>query len=147
MSHSSDRVFAIAATAVVAVGIVGGFFLLGSPIEQRRIRSDQQRLQHLYAISEDIYMQAMRSQDLDEAVTLPTDLSDTLRTTDPISEEPYVYRPLGGTQYELCATFATDSSLRRFQDEETPEQNFWSHPAGEHCFQMDALKQAPYPPF
>ncbi|MBF2079015.1 MAG: hypothetical protein IGR76_10970 [Synechococcales cyanobacterium T60_A2020_003] len=149
MSHSSpsDRWFAIAATSVVVLGVVAGFILLGSPIQQRRIRSDQQRLQNLYAISEDICAQAMRSQDLREPVTLPSTLSDILQTTDPISGEPYVYRPTEGTEYELCATFETDSSIRPLQKNPMPEQEFWKHPEGNHCFQFDALKQAPYPPY
>lgn len=151
MSHSSsDRIFAIAATAAVVAGIVGGFLLLGSPMEQRRIRSDQQRLQNLYALSEEIHLEAMRSQDLGNPVTLPSglsELSDTLRITDPISQEPYTYRVLEGTQYELCATFATDNSTQRLQQPAPPEQEFWRHPSGEHCFQLDALEQAPYPSF
>lgn len=146
-SSPSDRFFAIAAASVVVLGVLVGFALLGSPIQQRRIRSDQQRLQNLYAISEDIYAQAMRSQDLDEPVTLPSTLSDTLQTTDPISGEPYVYRPLEGTKYELCATFQTDNTIRRLQIDPIPGEAFWKHPEGNHCFQFDALKQAPYPPY
>lgn len=143
----SDRMFVVATTTVVVLSIVGGFLLLGSPIKQRKIRADQQRIQNLSAIADEIHMQAMRSQDLDEPVTLPSELPNTLQTIDPISGEPYGYRPLQGTQYELCATFVTDSSTYPPRPLTTPEQKFWSHPQGEHCFQLDALKQAPYPAF
>ncbi len=144
---SSDRLFAIAATAAVVISIVIGFSLLGSPIKQRRVRSDQQRLQDLYAISETLYAQLARSQELNEPIALPTELPDTVQTTDPISGDAYIYRPLGETEYELCATFETDSSDRPPRGETPPGYEFWQHPLGEHCFQMDALKQLPYPPY
>jgi hypothetical protein len=144
----SDRVFAIAASVAVVLALATGFWLLGSPGQQRRLRSDQQRLQDLHAISEDLYFQAMRVQEQNTPPSLPETLPSNLRITDPLTQEPYVYRPLTETQYELCATFLTDSTTHRFRSERSsPGQEFWSHPQGEHCFQLDILQQAPYPGF
>ena len=43
--------------------------------------------------------------------------------------EPYEYRVLGPSKYELCATF----SMARDADHGV----FWNHPAGRHCWTID----------
>src|SRR5690606_26750206 len=57
-----------------------------------------------------------------------------LAFADPVSGEPYEYRVTGEQTYELCATY--DRAY-------TPEEpqlalRFWPHPAGRHCFALDA---------
>lgn len=140
-----DRVFALVATAAVVTGAIAGFWLLGSPTRQRQIRADQQRLQDLHQIAQDLNQKAEQSQNRGKPVKLPALLPANERKTDPISGKLYDYQRINNTQYKLCAEFATDSAEDRLQDP-TTDQDFWQHPSGRHCFQLNVLeKLKPFP--
>ena len=51
---------------------------------------------------------------------------------DPESGEPYSYRIIDDTQYQLCAVF-THVRKERYDI-------FWNHPAGRHCFTIDVTE-------
>ncbi|MEM9266780.1 MAG: hypothetical protein AAGA46_14770 [Cyanobacteria bacterium P01_F01_bin.13] len=136
MDHSIvDRIFAILATAAVAAGTVAGFWVLGTPGQQRLIMSDRQRLEDLTAIANTLYW---RSQDQTDYV-LPDALDPGDRREDPITRELYQYSKLDDSRYRLCANFATDSSTHKLAN--TDNQN-WQHPKGPYCFEL-GLSQPP----
>lgn len=127
---------------VVTATVVGAFFVLDSPAEERRRRLDEQRVSDLSAISQAVDAYWTREG------TLPADLDDLagwegfdVSATDPVTEAPYGYRVTGETTYELCADFATEAPGREGRD----RQRFvirrhnvsWHHPAGEHCFELE----------
>ena len=67
MSKSNfDRLFALLATAAVVIGVISGFWLLGSPNKQRQLRADQQRLEDILGIAQRFHqlwtLKARRSQ-------------------------------------------------------------------------------------
>jgi len=125
------------ATVVVVAAIVAGFVVLGSPSEERARRLDQRRvfdLQQL-TIAIDYYVREHRR--------LPASLDDLASTSagnvsvrDPISSQPYGYRVVSDTAYELCATFDRESK---------GEVGFGSQPsahaAGQKCFNRKAPEQ------
>ncbi len=135
-----DRVFALVATAAVVTGAIAGFWLLGSPTQQRQIRADQQRLRDLHQIAQNLNQKAEQSQNRGKPVNLPASLSASERKSDPISGKLYDYQRIDNTRYKLCAEFATNSAEDRLQDP-TTEQDFWQHPAGRHCFQLNVLEK------
>ncbi|MEO0350013.1 MAG: hypothetical protein AAF282_08190 [Cyanobacteria bacterium P01_A01_bin.15] len=138
MEHSTfDRIFAALATLAVAAGAAAGFWVLGTPGQQRLIMSDQQRLEDLSAIANSLYWQ---SQDQDD-YALPDALTTTNQRQDPITQESYSYRKVDDERYELCASFATDSSTHKLVN--ANNQN-WQHPNGRHCFELE-LSQPPPP--
>ena len=138
MEHSTfDRIFAALATLAVAAGTAAGFWVLGTPGQQRLIMSDQQRLEDLSAIANSLYWQ---SQDQDD-YALPDVLDTTNQRQDPITQESYSYRKVDDERYELCASFATDSSTHKLAN--ANNQN-WQHPNGQHCFELE-LSQPPPP--
>ena len=138
MSHSAfDRAFAALSTVAVAAGAVAGFWVLGTPGQQRLITSDRQRLEDLSAIANTLYWQR---QDQSEDYVLPENLDTDDQRQDPITQEFYAYSKLDESRYELCATFATDSSTHRLAN--TPNQS-WQHPQGRHCFELDISQQPP----
>ena len=138
MSHSTfDRTFAALATVAVAAGAVAGFWVLGTPGQQRLIMSDRQRLEDLSAIANTLYWQR---QDQNEDYVLPDNLDTNDQRQDPITQEPYAYSRLDDSRYQLCAIFATDSSTHKLVN--TPNQN-WQHPQGRHCFELDITQQPP----
>ena len=138
---SRDRWMAVASTVVVTTMIVLGFMQLGAPSAQRKLVADSQRVQRLYMLSNAIrnYWMAHPSQ-------LPTSLSEIPGSyLDPITNQTFEYIPTQGSQYQLCAVFASRNP--REEDNQPPggEPNAWTHPAGRHCFLLDAtaLPQQP----
>lgn len=135
---SADQIFATVATLAVVAGVLAGFWVLGTPGRQRDIAADRQRLQDLQSIATDLHF---RYQDNDD-FQLPASLDADRRARDPLTDQPYEYRPLGDTTYELCAEFATDSSTYPLRNA-TRRREFWQHPAGEHCFEFEVDEQPP----
>lgn len=132
--------FSVAMTAVVVVAVVWGLALAGSPATARRLRFDRQRLQDLKTIYREV-QSLCRDPDIKDALKrpLPETLeelaalarSERIHRVDPETGEPYAYRVVDGTTYEVCATF----SLARESDVDV----FWNHSPGRHCFTVDAL--------
>lgn len=144
-----DRNFAIAATLAVVLGIISGFWILGTPQRQRLIAADRERISDLINISNQLYQRANNAQSLDQPFELPASLDQASRIgqaaqTDPITNQPYTYRRLSNTTYELCATFATDTSTYSLQPTPNGANQRWQHPVGEHCFEFDVLEPAQY---
>jgi len=114
----------------VVVMLILGFLYLGTPSTQRALRADRKRAQDLYQLSDKIHTLWTANG------RLPGHL-DELRdaaSADPITRAAYEYRPTEGSRYELCATFALPSELNQV----SPRASVWSHPAGRHCFPVDA---------
>lgn len=136
---SRDKLMAGLSSAIVAVMLVLGFTQSGLPRKQRELRADNQRISHLYQLSN-----AIRNYWTSHASQLPTgfDQLPGIAFTDPITHTPYEYRPIRAGEYELCATFA------RRSEREHPEAgpNPWVHLAGHQCFRMDATDTARMPP-
>lgn len=105
------RMFAIGVSALVALAVIYGFFIVGSPQTQRLRRFDQERSQHL----QQIYYQVRNFWDM--RYGLPASLDD-IRKLDPFAEiprdpendTPYEYRITGENTFELCATFSLPSA-------------------------------------
>jgi len=139
-----DTAFAVAATALVIVGLALGFWRLGGRPRQRDLRADAARVNDLRAIAVAIRSE-WRAHTRDQDRKLPAALSDirvrlgSARTSDPISGTSYQYMPKTDSQYELCAVFSTDSS--EFPSLGANAQ--WSHPQGRHCFLLDATTEPP----
>lgn len=144
MSQSNvNRLFAGVATVAVVIGLIAGFWLLGSPNRQRQIRADQQRLEDIREIARRLHEQAKPSQNQGKPVNLPASLPPNNRKTDPISGKTYEYRRIDSTHYQLCAEFATNSAKDRLGDSPSADRDFWKHPSGRHCFQLDVLEEPP----
>ena len=140
MTPRIHTIFSVASTLVVAIAVVWGFVLVGSPGTTRLQRLDQRRLDDLQTIfreiqslchDEDIKDRLKRPlpESLEQLATLARD--ERINLLDPETGQRYRYTVKSETTYELCATF----SLSRDSDSNV----FWNHPAGEHCFTIDAL--------
>jgi Domain of unknown function (DUF5671) len=139
---SRDRLMAIVSTAVVAVMIVLGFSQLGAPSAQRKLRADSQRLQQLYLLSA-----AIRNYYTGHASQLPTGLDQLsgIAYADPVTHAPYEYHPDQGSRYQLCAVFAAHTPREEQEQTAGAFPYTWVHPAGRHCFPLDAslMSQSP----
>lgn len=128
-----------AALVIVLVAIAGGLFVIGGPGDARLERLDRERTDDLRRIEQAI-AEAWRRAD-----ALPASL-DTLRSInrvmpddliDPTTSEPYEYRVLSDSTYELCATFDRPSDEATIAYEWT---GVGDHDAGLNCFTIHPMR-------
>lgn len=134
-----DSGMAVVSTVCVALLVALGFGFTGAPKMQRMERADSKRLQDLFSLSQQIRLRWGGN-----GHKLPEHL-DELRNValaDPVTRAGYEYRPGEGTHYQLCATFSTAS-----RQDESQNSPAWAHPAGYHCFSLDAAQSPPSPPY
>ncbi len=130
-----DRAFTALATLAVAAGTAAGFWVLGTPGQQRLMMGDRQRLEDLNAIANSLYW---RKQDTPD-YALPDTLDPADQREDPITQELYRYNKVDEGHYEICANFATDSNTHKLAHINNQD---WQHPQGLHCFALE-LSQPP----
>lgn len=124
-----DRAFLFGSCAAAAVGLIIGFWLLGSPAHQREIGADRRRVEDLRAIARELHLRGG---------TLPPSLADIRADrADPVTGAEYEYRPINETRYELCATFREPTQREMF------DAPFWRHGAGRQCYALDTTRPAP----
>src|SRR3989344_1090537 len=143
------RIIAGIVSLAVLASIVAGFFIMGSPMKQRLLRFDQEKINNL----QNIQWQVVNLWQLKR--TLPKTLADL---EDPISGfvvpidsqtgEPYSYRITDNLSFELCAVFNEKSVGVKFTSEPprpvpaslvsdkiyNVENSTWEHGVGEVCF-------------
>ncbi|HVT97521.1 MAG TPA: hypothetical protein VHE33_08435, partial [Acidobacteriaceae bacterium] len=135
-----DRWMTLVSSLAVVLLAMAGFTNLGAPRRQREMRADGQRIMRLYQMSGMVegYWKTHDS-------TLPADVGQlTGSYLDPVTRRPLTYRPEQGSRYELCANFARSSDGSVDTDAATGA-DVWVHPAGQHCFELDASVPAGYP--
>jgi len=140
MTTRTHRLIGFVAVLVTMGVLTWGFLIVGSPDTRRLERLDERRVEDLQQITREIQRMVydIRKPGVMKR-TLPKDLEEVKRQAkywkislvDPETGEAYRYAVKTDTTYELCATFAL------LRDKST--EVFWNHPAGRHCFVIDAL--------
>ena len=146
--------FAIGTGILVLVGVVGAFFVVGSPMSARLIQFDQQKISDLQGIQYQIVNYWQNKENLPSSLS---DLNDPILSfkiqVDPQTGQPYEYKIIDtqNLSFELCAIFNKEGvdqygpakpmtvSVEGFTADN------WSHPAGYHCFKRTIDKEF-YPP-
>ena len=135
-TKKSRMIWRILALIMVAVTVIWGFSVLGSPRTQRLYKYDQQKINDL---------QNLNSQIQSYYVTngkLPANL-DALKETNfygvSVDEQnglPYEYSKTSDLSYNVCATFNKDSKQGQNNSIAYPiyGEGNWTHPTGRHCF-------------
>jgi len=124
---------------IVVVSVAGGFFIIGSPQNQREVRFDQERVRDLQNIQSQLVVFWQQKETLPEDLEqLEDPLSGILIPDDPQTGESYTYRVLGDRVFELCAVFTTESIADeriKIRSEFGFTDANWSHGIGEVCFE------------
>lgn len=139
MSAFAARPF-ISAFAIVLViaGVGGGLWILGSPAQERVNRLDSRRINDLQQIERAVNLHWTRQRRLPASLDeLSGEAGVRISLRDPVTMEPYAYRPLDEQRFEVCAVF--ESAAPR----EGTSASFWSHGAGRQCFQSTARELRP----
>lgn len=149
------KIFSYISIALVLLSLIGGFFIIGSPMRQRDVRFDQRRVSDLQNIQ---YQVLNRWQIKGEIPKNLDELSDSISgytaPVDPLTGEKYSYSKINDTSFKLCSNFslsskeanggdyltkngngvyyAVDSSMPYYPN----EQNWnWNHEKGNSCFE------------
>lgn len=141
------RTYGLGSAALVAVTIVYGIFLAGSPSTERDRRLDTQRLTDIRTIADAtlniVYGKDRWSKPMpfppSAMKPLPTNLdvivSETVDQRVPSADPegiPYEYFIEDRTHFSVCSTFI-------FEDREQFAP-FWNHPAGSYCYKFDTAE-------
>ncbi|MDP2683721.1 MAG: DUF5671 domain-containing protein [bacterium] len=133
---------AFAVSAVVLISIIAGLFIIGTPMEQRSRRFDEQRINDLQIIQNEVINYWTKKKSLPENLGL---LEDNLYgfsvPMDPGSKVSYEYMILEDLKFELCAVFETtadnsiNSNTRYSYPYGGPYDKLWSHQSERTCFE------------
>lgn len=141
-NETISRVLLYVALIVVAVVVVWGFTLIGSPSFNRKLSGDRSRIDDLRRLTHDI------QQYFQEQKNLPVRLNDLEKLTYSYSErhledlttkKPYDYRVISSYEYELCADFeltSKEAELERSKYESINDKT-WEHGVGHYCFKFE----------
>lgn len=144
-----------AVVALVALTVISGFFIMGSPNEQRQLRYDSDRVSSLQQLQYTITEYYRNKRSLPESLEVLNDpLQSTYIPTDPETGESFSYTKTGPLTFTLCATFSQNSLVSSETQPRTgyvqPEfDSHWQHVAGETCFErtLDPDNYQPYPKY
>jgi hypothetical protein len=128
-----DRVYAASALAVAALALALGFLGVGTPAHARDVALDQRRVDSLSAIAAAVHADYVNHHRSEAPATLDGLGLPPGNLHDPETKAPYEYRRLGGSAYELCATFV--------QTEPAGYPNY-AHGIGRTCFRRNAADYA-----
>ncbi|MBU1036855.1 hypothetical protein KKF32_02355 [Patescibacteria group bacterium] len=129
-------------SVVVLASIIMGFYIIGTPADQRDRRFDDQRVENLQMLQGEIVNFWIQKESLPEKLNqLEDSISGFAVPVDPKSGQPYEYNVTDPLSFELCATFNSSSQdfsslakgTRPFSPYDSFQQN-WEHEAGQTCF-------------
>lgn len=146
ISNAARKIFIYIIIAVVAVSVVAGFFIIGSPQSERLRRFDNQRVSDLQTIQGQIIYYWQNKEKLPAKLN---DLQDTISgyvpAKDPETSADYVYQIKGVMEFALCANFnlpSLEGSSPYIELPTYPSQYYpktadsnWEHGAGYTCFE------------
>ncbi len=135
MPRLNNKILVIVVCLAVAIVLVGGFMLAGSPQTAREQQMDMIRSNNLQNISYliDSYAQSQKMMPASLAALYSTD-GNLTGFVDPVTAQPYEYS-IGDRDYKLCASFDKVGSDQNYRGE-APEisPNFYIHGEGRTCF-------------
>lgn len=144
--HGWVKQFDLFIIAIVAAGVIGGFFVAGTPQNQRLIRIDERKVSDLQSIQWQIISYWQRKEILPPDLgSLADPLGGFSVPRDPETGAEYDYRVVEDLGFELCAVFNTSDSDSRqapIKPADVPDRSgydfgvneTWSHGVGEKCF-------------
>jgi len=137
------RILAILMSTVVLASIIIGFFIVGTPVEQRKRKMDDQRIQDLQTVQMQIVDYWARKEELPKNLeALQDNISGFIVPTDPDTKKPYEYIIGDKLNFKLCADFSTSDKdfpprgkeMIQYSSPYGSFQQNWDHESGRICF-------------
>lgn len=145
-NESRSKLIGAVVSSIVALSIIGGFFIIGSPIEARLHKIDNQRINDLSVIQSQVLQFWQYKEALPENIgELNDPLSGFILPVDPSTGSSYRYESTSDASFKICATFDAESIESELTRPASFEDN-WQHTSGEVCFDR-TIDPERYPPF
>jgi hypothetical protein len=146
--------------ALSLMAIIGGLFVTGGPAYQRLVNLDEKRLTNLSHVADSIEQYHRKQKQipidlnaLQQYMTTDMEQSRYLRALqDPETGNFYTYDVKADKAFELCATFATDSTKLSDGERFRPYTKYGyvhsgafsqgEHPKGHHCYTFKIKKSS-----
>ena len=141
-----NRYVSWATLVLVAITIVAGFFIVGTPEQARLTRFDQQKVNDLQNIQSEVvrYWQAKQKLPISLADLNDPLLYNNATIVDVQTGQSYEYKTTGNMSFQLCANFNKTTQAQMLRPYEayqtTPAQpgikvsDNWKHSIGRVCF-------------
>lgn len=162
------KLFTYIIISIVAISIIAGFFILGTPQEERSRRFDVQRINDLQAIQYQVVNYWQTKEKLPEKLTdLEDPISGFRSPVDPQTSQNYIYEIKNKLSFSLCANFSQAQTIEQpttgLTDAKIPSPPIqpaavatpspqklgvewnWEHKAGVTCFER-TIDPAQFPP-
>ena len=143
IKSKTPKILAWILSFVVLASIIIGFFIIGTPGEQRERRFDEQRISDLQMLQSQIINYWIRKESLPQNLSeLEDSISGFVAPQDPETDLAYEYMVTDTLSFELCATFKTSSQdygvgsqvAKPFYPYDSFQQH-WDHEAARTCFE------------
>jgi len=135
------KYYAYMSWLVIVISVILGVIAIGSPVNQRNIRFDQQRISDLQNIQYQIINFWQQKGILPKVASdLNNDLAGFVLPLDPETKTAYVYNKKSDMSFELCATFKTVDSAKDMNGRVSNPvydgftNEVWQHDMGDVCF-------------
>lgn len=129
---------------IVLIAIIAGFFIAGTPQQQRQVRLDAERVNDLQRTQYYLVEYWQKKGTLPESLEdLKDDINNISPPKDPETNTAYVYEKTGDTTFKLCATFGAEtpktsehaSMAKPYYPDGTFINENWMHKKGYICFE------------
>lgn len=137
------KILTIVVAIVVLGSIIAGFFIIGTPTDQRNRRFDERRINDLQSIQGQVINFWIQKGKLPENLDdLKVDIAGYYIPQDPDTEQNYEYIVKDALNFSLCANFGTsnmDDKNSNYAGKygyypEPYYQENWQHEVGRACF-------------
>ena len=141
LKSKTPKILAIIVAAVVVGTITLGFFIVGTPADQRERRFDDQRVSDLQILQSQIVNYWSKKDVLPaELKNLEDSITGFVVPVDPSAKQVYEYKIINPLTFELCAVFSKSSqesglASRSVTSAYDSFQQNWDHEAGRHCWE------------
>ena len=142
------KAFRFAFFTLMVLALIGGFYVMDSPFESRKIREDSQRIQALNSLRYQISEYSQVNDQLPQSLDVIAEQYTSRLVHDPITNERFEYRVMSQQDYQLCATFSTSNREDDTSEAFYPSFPEWYHDAGQECFtlKVDEAGREIFPP-
>jgi hypothetical protein len=150
-TNAKLKYFVWPVSGLILAVVITGFFLIGSPQQERTRRFDEERVYNLQSIQSEIVNYWVKKRVLPENLSiLENSITGYKVPTDPQTDNSYEYNIKGLEKFELCAVFGLTSDSINLEPAPVAmtrgdyNQN-WQHETGKVCFERTIDKDL-YPP-
>lgn len=132
------RTIAWSASAVAAIIAIAGFFVVGSPMKQRLIKFDTQKLQDIQTLQTGVEQYYLATSKLPDDLNVLSKAQIISLPKDPQGQN-YEYTKKSDLNYELCAQFNLTSADAAKYEYTAPRyaNETWDHASGRQCFERN----------